>query len=199
MSDPFICYDLIDIGRRARFDSGDFSKVIDHLARGLVSLVDKARKENASSQLVDSMMLIYNMLLRVKEDTAAKLEQLAKYIDDLLKSGVCNLEKRDVCTSDELAKLVAEIGFRRAAVECLKKNIVACRDITNLFADVEEGERIVEVIYYDPIYDIKRTSVRYKKGWEKIRGGFHPLVPAVYEKCLGINVEFAHEGKEGEK
>jgi hypothetical protein len=195
MSDPFICYELIDIGRRARFDRDEFSKVIDHLARGLMSLVDKARKENAGTQLVDSMMLIYSILIRIKEDTTGKLEMLAKYIDDLIKSGVCSLEKRDVCTSDEFAKLVAEIGFRRAAVECFKKNIVACRDITNMFMSVKEGERIAEVIYYDPISGINRIMVKYSKGREKIKGAFFPIVPAVYEKCLGIKVEVEGDGK----
>jgi hypothetical protein len=195
MSDPFICYDLIDIGRRARFDRDELSKVIDHLARDLMSLIDRARKENASTQLVDSMMIIYSMLIRINEDTAGKLEMLAKYIDDLIKSGVCNLENIDVCTSDEFAKLIAEIGFRRAAIECFKKNIVACRDITNLFMNVKDGERIADVIYYDPVYGISRTSVKYSKGREKIRGAFFPIVPAVYEKCLGIKVEVEDDKK----
>jgi hypothetical protein len=195
MSDPFICYELIDIGRRARFDRDEFSKVVDHLAEDLMALIDRARKENASAPLVDSMTLIHSILLRIKEITADNLEQLAKYIDDLIKSSVCNLEKRDVCTSDEFAKLVAEIGFRRAAVECFKKNIVACRDITNMFMSAKEGERIAEVIYYDPISGINRTMVKYSKGREKIRGAFFPIVPAVYEKCLGINVDVEGDGK----
>jgi len=189
MSDPFICYELIDIGRRARFDRDSFSEVVDHLAKDLMALIDKARKDNASASLVNSMAFIHRILLQIKEVTASNLEQLAKYIDDLIKSSVCSLEKSDVCTGDELAKLIAELGYRSGAIECFKKNIVACRDITNMFINVEEGERIVEVIYYDPIYGIKRTSVRYKKGREKIGGAFYPVVPAVYEKCLGIKVE----------
>jgi hypothetical protein len=51
MSDTFICYELLDISRRARFVRDEFSNVIDHLAEDLMSLVYKARKENANKHL----------------------------------------------------------------------------------------------------------------------------------------------------
>jgi hypothetical protein len=195
MSDPFICYYLIDIGRRVRFSRDDFSKAIDNLAEDLMSLIDRARKDNASAQLVDNMVLIHNMLLKVEEVTSDMLEKLAKYIDDLLKSDICNLEKRDVCTGDEFAKLVSEVGYRRAVVECYKKNIIACRDVTIMFKNVKEGERVFEVIYHEPVYGINRVTVKYSKGREKVRGAFFPIVPAAYEKCLGIKVEVEGDSK----
>jgi transcriptional regulator of NAD metabolism len=81
----------------------------------------------------------------------------------------------------------------QSSLDLLGKIDVSVKE-ADQFTDVEEGERIVEVIYYHPIYGIRRTSMLYKKGSEKIKGAFHPLVQAVYEKCLGIKVEFEDEG-----
>jgi hypothetical protein len=71
MSGTFICYELLDISRRSRFVRDEFSNVIDHLAEDLMSLIYKARKENANKPLVDSMTLIRSILLRIKEVTSS--------------------------------------------------------------------------------------------------------------------------------
>jgi hypothetical protein len=64
-----------------------------------------------------------------------------------------------------------------------------------MFIDLGSGEKVVNVLYFLPSVEIERAYVRYIQGSEKIKTVTRAIVPAVYEKCLGIKVEVEGDGK----
>lgn len=189
MGEPFICYDALNIGKRARFNREHFSKVLEYMAEETKALIDSASREGASARLVESLKSIHDSLLKLREDVSVKLEDVARSIDSLIRSDVCGLEKADICTFKELPELVKAYGYKRALVECFKKNVVACRDVTKEFTDLEKDEKVLEVVFYDLDGSIRKSYVRYKQDGSKIKDFTRPVVPAAYERCFGVHVE----------
>jgi len=189
MNEPFICYDVLNISKRARFNREDFSKVLEYMAEEVKALVDRASRENANIQLIESLKNIYDSLLKLREDINIKLEDIARDVDNLVRSDLCKLEKADICTFDKLQELIKDYSHRRALIECFKKNIVTCRDVTKEFIDLEKDEKVLEVLFYNLDGTIKKSYVTYKQNKLKIKEYTRPIVPATYEKCLNISVE----------
>jgi len=81
--------------------------------------------------------------------------------------------------------MAEKMGRRRALVECYKQNIVTCRDITNEFTDLREGEKVAEAIVL--LHDATPLRVYVKSPPETKQPP--PIIEAVYEKCLGIKFE----------
>jgi hypothetical protein len=91
---------------------------------------------------------------------------------------------RDYCTYEELQR---SRSFR-VIVECWKKNIVECDEITDDLLNPKHGRRYILVWFVDFDRLVKSRLVVYEPGAEKEKN--HPLVLAAYEKCLGVKTQF---------
>jgi len=90
----------------------------------------------------------------------------------------------EYCTLNDLVKARSF----RDIIECWKRNILSCKDVTNEFITVKPGRRYIEVHFIDFEGEHGITVIEYEPGDEKFK--YHPLVLAAYEKCLGIKTVF---------
>jgi hypothetical protein len=175
-SEPFICYELL----RAKPNESALDRLM-HSAKLLEHLADKARREG-HSQLAERIALINNSLQSLLRMLELELEKISKSIDELMSSELCGLGVSGICTSSELYELARQMG-RRGVIECFKRNIVACRDVTSEFVDLEPDTRAIEAVYYFPNGQLNRAIVLHGPGKRHLR----PDALAVVEKCLGVN------------
>jgi len=90
-----------------------------------------------------------------------------------------------LCTYVELAKGCSSF---RDVIECWKRNILHCRDITDDILNPRPNHRYIEVVYVTPYIEPRKAVIVYEEGAEKEKA--HPLVLAAYEKCLGKKTVF---------
>jgi hypothetical protein len=189
VSEKFVCFDLSELGKTISSLKEQLNSMFKVLTEKLADLVDRGKGERADPLLAQNIATIYHTLHYAVLVFGDKLEISEREIKTLVRSHLCGLARDDICTYREFEDLERSFGRERAVVECLKKNIVECREVTSEFFDLEEGARAVEVIYYEPTGELAKRTVVYRPGSEKIRGAFHPIVPAAYEKCLLVRVE----------
>jgi hypothetical protein len=189
MSEPFICFDFLDVGRvmdKFRVSVVSEGKTI---ASKLESLIKRAREENVDPVIIDSMMSTMFSVLDVVNYVDNRLSALVKSIEWFMESALCGLSRKNICTYEKLQELMKRFGEARGAIECYKQNIVACRDVTSNIVTAREGEKVLDVIYFEPSGELERKLIGYLPGNEKIKPATPPIVAATYEKCLGIKVE----------
>jgi len=90
----------------------------------------------------------------------------------------------DYCTLKELSRAKSF----RDVIECWKRNILSCRDVSDEFRGSRLGRRYIEVEFINLNGEHGETIIVYEPGAEKEK--LHPLVLAAYEKCLGIKTVF---------
>ena len=169
----FICYELVRLK-----PSRESFNTLNQLSIELKHLADRARREGFT-QLAERIEQVRGVVEGLVRKVNNLLEEVSKAVEDLIWSELCGLRKEDICT--EIVK------DRRAMIECYKRNIVACRDVTTNFTNLEPGVRAIEAVYYTPNGSIEKRVFLYWPGRESGLVRIDAL--AVYEKCLGARVE----------
>jgi hypothetical protein len=189
MSEPFICYDFLDVGRRIDKFRSDVVGNGKAIVAKLESLIKRARNENVDPLIIDNMISAMFSVLNVIDYVDERLSMLVKSIERFMDSASCGISKKNVCTHERMQELVNRYGGARGVIECFKQNIVACKDITSSIVTAREGEKVLDVVYFEPSGELERELVGYLPGGERIKHATPPIVAATYEKCLGIRVE----------
>lgn len=187
MSEAFIYYEFYRVGALIRKSLEKIDDELEFLLYVLDLVVNDARKEGVDSlQIVET---VHNAVQGIKNSVGEKLGMLSKMVMDVMRSKLLKLVNGKICTYSDLDELAKRVSKDRAVIECFKQNIVVCRDESSKFTDLKENEKMLNVVYFLPSGEVERIYIKYSPGREKIEPATPPIVPAVYEKCLGIKVE----------
>ena len=181
----FVYYEFYEVGERLAKAMNRIGGELNDLLTSLDALVERAKRENADPLAIETMITVYYAVQTVKNSVGEKLGVYIKMVAESMRSKLLNLLGNRICTYSDLNELTKRFGVERAIVECYKQNIVACRDAPN----AQEGEKMIDVIYFKPDGAPDRILIRYLPGNEKLRYGTLPIILAVYEKCLGVKVD----------
>ena len=189
MSGAFIYYEFYRVGALIRKSLEKIDDELELLLYVLDLAVNDARKEGADPLQVGNMEAVRHAVQDIKNSVGERLGMLSKMVMDAMRSELLKLVNSKICTYSDLDELVKRVGKDRAVIECYKQNIVACKDEPSKFFGLEENEKMLSVVYFLPSGEVERIYIKYSPGREKIKPTTPPIVPATYEKCLGIRVE----------
>jgi len=175
-SPAFICYELV------RMKPSRSLGKLDWLPTELRRLEEEAKREGLV-ELAEKIEEAREKAEGLIRQIESALEGITKTLDDLAWSELCGLRREEICSEITVKYLQG----RRALIECYKKNIVACKEVTSDFENLEPGFRAIEAVYYTSSGSLERNIFLYWPGREKKPARLDAL--AVYEKCLGIKVE----------
>jgi hypothetical protein len=188
VSEAFIYYEFYRVGALIKKSLEKIDDELEFLLFVLDLVVNDARKEGVDLLQIN-METVRNAVQDIKNSFGEKLGMLSKMVVDEMRSKLLKLVNSRICTYNDLDELTKRVGKDRAVIECYKQNIVACRDESSKFIDLKENEKMLNVVYFLPSGEVERIYIKYSPGREKIKPTTPPIVPAVYEKCLGVKVE----------
>jgi len=189
MSEAFIYYEFYRVGALIRRSLEKIDDELESLLFVLDLVASDARKEGVDPLQVGNMEAVRYAVQDIKNSVGEKLGARSKMVMDAARSRLLKLVNSKICTYSDLDELAERVGKDRAVIECFKQNIVACRDESSKFTDLKENEKMLNVVYFLPSEEVERIYIKYSPGREKIKPATPPIVPATYEKCLGIKVE----------
>lgn len=179
--EAFICYELV------RVKEGVSLACFGGLARNLEELAERARGLGYR-ELAERISEIHSRLSSLLHVVERALGEVSASIDELASSSLCGLRAEGICTLSELSGLLEREG-RRGAIECFKRNIVACRDAASELVDLEPGVTAVEALYYSPSGRLTKAVFLYRPGKER-EVAVRTDALAVFEKCLGVRAPY---------
>jgi hypothetical protein len=184
MSEAFVYYKFYEIGRKIDEARNEIVGRLEVILKELDKLISDARREGVDPMQIDNMITTFFEVRSVMDFVDKKLGYYGKLIVDAMRNAIQRLLLNKVCTFEDFERMSKEMGKERALVECYKRNVVACRDITKEFTDLREGEKVVEAVVLlpdaTPLWLYVESPPTIKQ--------YPPLVEAVYEKCLGMKV-----------
>jgi hypothetical protein len=189
VSEAFIYYEFYRVGALIRKSLEKIDDELEFLLYVLDLVVNDARKEGVDPLQVANMETIHNAVQGIKNSVGEKLDMLSKMVMDAMRSELLKLANSKICTYSDLDELAKRVSKDRAVIECFKQNIVVCRDESSKFIDLKESEKMLNVVHFLPSGEVERIYIKYSPGREKTKPATLPIVPATYEKCLGIKVE----------